>query len=257
VELWHESTGDGRPVLLVHAGICDARMWDRQWSTLAGGRRLLRCDLAGFGRTPMPPGDAAFAADVVELLDRLSLGPATLVGSSLGGRVVLEVAVARPDLVERLVVIAASLPDHDWSAEVREFGSAEDAALKLGDLDAAVEANLRMWVDGPQRQPDEVDPQLRAFVGEMQRRAFELQLEALEEAGESLLVPDVGARLGEIGVRTLVIVGIADVADMAAIAERLVTEIPDARLEPIEGAAHFPSLERPAEFDRLLVDFLG
>jgi 3-oxoadipate enol-lactonase len=257
VELWHESTGDGPPVVLVHAGVCDSRMWDPQWATLADGHRLVRCDLAEFGRSGMPPGDVAYAADVVELLDRLALGPVALVGSSLGGRVALEVTVARPDLVERLVVIAPSLPDHDWSAEVREFGAAEDAALERGDLDAAVEANLRMWVDGPRRRPDEVDPKLRAFVGEMQRRAFELQLAALEEAGESLLVPDVGARLGEIGVRTLVIVGIADVADVAAIAERLVTEIPDARLEPIEGAAHFPSLERPAEFDRLLVDFLG
>jgi 3-oxoadipate enol-lactonase len=257
VELWHESTGDGGPVLLVHAGICDARMWDRQWSTLAGGRRLLRCDLAGFGRTPMPPGDAAFAADVVELLDRLSLGPATLVGSSLGGRVVLEVAVARPDLVERLVVIAASLPDHDWSAEVREFGSAEDAALKLGDLDAAVEANLRMWVDGPQRQPDEVDPQLRAFVGEMQRRAFELQLPSIGTAEERLLAEDLDDRLAETSAPTLVMVGTEDVSDMIAIAERLAAEVPGARLERIAGAAHLPSLERPDEFERLLAGFLG
>jgi pimeloyl-ACP methyl ester carboxylesterase len=256
VELWHESNGDGPPVLLVHAGVCDSRMWDPQWTALADRHRLVRCDLAGFGRTAMPPGDVAYAGDVVELLDRLGLGPLGLVGSSLGGRVALEVTAARPDLVERLVVIDPSLPDHDWSSTVREFGAAEDAALERGDLDAAVEANLRMWVDGPGRRPDEVDARLRAFVGEMQRRAFELQLPALE-TDERLLVPDVGARLAEIGAPTLVVVGTEDVADMAAIAGRLEAEIPEARLERIGGAAHLPSLERPAEFDRLLLDFLG
>jgi pimeloyl-ACP methyl ester carboxylesterase len=242
--------------MLVHAGVCDSRMWDPQWATLGDRHRLVRCDLAGFGRTGMPPGDVAYAADVIELLDRMALGQAALVGASLGGRVALEVTVARPDLVERLVVIAPSLPDHDWSSEVREFGAAEDAALERGDLDAAVEANLRMWVDGPRRQPGEVDPWLRDLVGEMQRRAFELQLPALETADESLLVADVGDRLGEIGAPTLVIVGTEDVSDMAAIAGRLAAEIQDARLQRIEGAAHLPSLERPAAVDRLLAGFL-
>jgi 3-oxoadipate enol-lactonase len=251
VELWHESTGDGPPVVLVHAGICDSRMWDRQWSTLAGRCRLVRCDLAGFGRTPMPSGDVAWAADVAELHDELALGPVTLVGASLGGRVALEVAVARPDLIERLVVIAPSLPDHDWSAEVREFGAAEDEALERGDLDAAVEANLRMWLDGGQ-----ADARTRAFVGEMQRRAFELQLPAAD-ARERRLVDDLGGRLGEIAAPTLVVVGTEDVSDMIAIAERLAAEIPESRLERIEGAAHLPSLERPEDCDRLLAGFLA
>jgi 3-oxoadipate enol-lactonase len=227
-------------------------MWDPQWAALAGPRRLVRCDLAGFGRTAMPEGDVAWAADVAELLDELALGPVALVGSSLGGRVALEVAVARPDLVSRLVVIAPGLPDHDWSAEVREFGAVEEAALERGDLDAAVEANLRMWVDGGL-----ADPEMRDFVGEMQRRAFELQLPTLQTADENPLVSDLGARLGGIAAPTLVTVGTADVADMVVIAERLAAEIPDVRLERIEGAAHLPSLECPREFDRLLVAFLG
>ena len=70
----------------------------------------------------------------------------------------LEVAIARPELVSALVVVGSPLPGHDWSETVRRFGDEEDEALVRGDLDAAVEANLRMRVDGPRRGPNEVDP---------------------------------------------------------------------------------------------------
>ena len=182
-------------MLLIHAGICDSGMWDPQWESFPPGHQTVRCDLRGFGRTPIPPGAFSNAADVVELLERLGLGPASLVGVSLGGRVALEIAAARPDLVDRLVVSGAPLPGYEWSEAVRAFGAAEDEALERGDLDAAVEANLRMWVDGPERRADEVDPALRERVGEMQRRAFELQLPVIETADEEALAGDLAGAL--------------------------------------------------------------
>lgn len=257
VELWHEIAGDGAPVLLLHEGICDSRMWNPQWQTFPPAHRTVRCDLRGFGRTPQPPERFSHARDVVELLDRLELGPAALVGVSLGGRVALEVAVARPDLVERLVLVAPALPGHAWSEAVQRYGEEEEAALERGDLDAAVEANLRLWVDGPRRAPQDVDPAVRRFVGEMQRRAFELQLPAWEEAEEELLVTDLAGRLAEIRVPTLVVVGTEDVGDMHAIADRLAAGIPGARRAGIENAAHVPSLERPGDFDALVLPFLA
>ena len=257
MELWHEIAGEGAPVLLIHEGICDSRMWDPQWRTFPNAHRTVRCDLRGFGRTPLPAEPYSDGRDVVELLDRLELGPAALVGVSLGGCVALDVALARPDLVNRLVLVGASLPDHEWSDAVSSYADEEEAALKRGDLDGAVEASLRMWVDGPQRGPNEVDPAIRSFVAEMQRRAFELQLPVGEDAEDELLVPDLGSRFVELRVPTLVLVGSEDVSDMHAIAERLASGIPGARKAEIPGAAHVPSIERPEEFDRLVLGFLG
>jgi len=257
VELWHEIAGEGAPVLLIHEGICDSRMWEPQWRTFPQAHRTVRCDLRGFGRTPLPAERYSNASDVAELLDRLELGAAALVGVSLGGRVALEVALARPELVDRLVLVGAGLPDHAWSDAVRRYGEEEEAALARSDLEAAVEANLRMWVDGPRRRPHEVDPAVRRLVAEMQRCAFELQLPVWDEAEEELLVPDVGSRYVELRVPTLVLVGGEDVSDMHTLAERLASGIPGARKEEIPGAAHVPSLERPEEFDRLVLTFLG
>lgn len=257
MELWHQVAGAGPPVLLIHEGICDSRMWEPQWRAYPRFHRTVRCDLRGFGRSPLPAESYSHARDVVELLDRLDLGSAALVGVSLGGRVALEVALARPDLVERLVLVGPGLPGHDWSDAVRRYGEEEDAAVAHGDLEAAVEANLRMWVDGPNRRPDQVDPRVRRFVAEMQRRALQLQAPVWEEVQEELLVPDVGSRYDEVRVPTLVLVGGEDVPDIHEIADRLASGIPDARKVVIAGTAHVPSIERPEEFDRLVLAFLG
>jgi len=132
----------------------------------------------------------------------------------------------------------------------------EEAALERGDDDEAVEVNLRMWVDGPSRSPDEVDQELRRKVGEMQRRAIDIWREAGEEGNYEALVEDWGERLGEISVPTLILVGELDRPEMREIAERLEAEIPDSRRHVISGTAHVPNMERSDEFDRLVLEFL-
>jgi pimeloyl-ACP methyl ester carboxylesterase len=255
-ELYREVAGEGPPVVLVHAGICDSRMWDPQWETFPRSHCVVRYDLRGFGRSPLGPGRYSPPADLIALLDELALGPATLVGASMGGGISLQVAVARPELVSALVLVGSGVRGHDWSDYVTRGWAEEEAAFERGDLDAAVEVNLRTWVDGPRRSPDEVDPEIRQKVGEMQRRALELYVEGGADAQEEALVLDIGDRLGEISVPTLVLAGELDVPDIQLLADRLEREIPGARRATIEGAAHVPSMERPDEFDRLVLGFL-
>jgi 3-oxoadipate enol-lactonase len=255
--LYCEATGAGTPVVFIHAGIADSRMWEPQWSSFAPRHRLLRCDLAGFGRTPIARLPVTHARDVAALLDERGVVSAGVVGASLGGRVALELAVARPDLVGALVLEDAGLPGHDWSARVRAYGAAEEEAVRSGDLDAATEANLRMWVDGPRRTAEAVAPGVRAAVAAMQRHAFDLQAPHWAHLDEELLVPGVAARLGEIRAPALALVGEEDVEDMHALAERFAREIPGARRVTIAGAAHLPSLEQPDAFDGHVLPFLA
>jgi pimeloyl-ACP methyl ester carboxylesterase len=256
-ELHYEVAGEGPPVVLVHAGIADSRMWEPQWTSFPPVHRTVRFDMRGFGETPLSPGSFSNARDLVGLLERLALGPAALVGVSLGGRVVLEVAVARPELVSALVLVGAGFPGHDWTEETQAGWAEEEAALERGDLDAAVEVNLRMWVDGPGRSSADVDAGVRQQVAVMQRRAFELQLPVGDEAEEEPLVPDLAQRVTEVRVPTLIVVGEEDRPDMHMIADRLAAAIPHARRETIPATAHVPSLERPDEFDRLVLEFLA
>lgn len=254
--LYSEVAGEGPAVALVHEAVCDSRMWDSQWPVFTSSYRVLRHDMRGFGRTPIEAGEFSNASDLIELLARHGLEDVVLVGASMGARVALEVAVARPELVRALVLVEPGGPGHEWSDDVKASWEEEEAALEAGDLDAAVEVNLRTWVDGPRRGPDEVDPEVRERIGEMQRQAFELQVPVLESAREELLVPDLAERLGEIAVPTLVIAADEDVPDIAVIAERLGREIPNARVMTFSGAAHVPNMERPKEFNELVLGFL-
>ena len=206
---------------------------------------------AGSASARWGPSRSRNARDVEALLD----GPAAVIGCSLGGRVALELAVLRPDLVERLVLIAPGLPGWAWSDETRAGWAAEEEAFERGDFEAAAEASLRQWIDGPRRSPDDVDPQLRSSVREMILRSYELQ--SAEEADEeAVLEPPINERLGDVRCPTLVIVGDEDIADMQGIAAHVAASIADARLVTVAGASHLPNLERPDEVNALLLEFL-
>jgi pimeloyl-ACP methyl ester carboxylesterase len=256
--LHHEVTGGaGPPVVFLHPGLADSRLWDPQWTSFADRYRLVRCDLPGFGETPIDGTTVAFAADVAELLDELAVTRAALVGCSLGGRVALELAVARPELVRALVLVGAGLPGLAWSESVQAHGKAQHEAVERGDLAAATELSLRMWVDGPGRSPADVDAAMRAAVGRMQRRALERQAPVWDRVGEEPLVPDLAARLGELAVPTLVLVGEGDIEDIHERADLLAGSIRGAERATIADAAHVPSFERPAAFDAIVLEFLA
>jgi pimeloyl-ACP methyl ester carboxylesterase len=234
-------------VLLLHAGIADHRMWEPQVEALeAAGHRALAPDLPGFGDVPLEPGTIAYVDFAASLLER----PATVVGCSFGGRIAIELAASRPDLVERLVLIGAGLGSWDWSESAQAGFGEEEEAIERGDLTAAAAQQARMWL------ADDAAADVRELTEAMVIRSYEQQLPV--EGQVKAVWPEVPGetRLAEIGAPTLVVVGTEDVDDITAIAEKLAAEIPGSRLATIEGAGHLPSLERPDELNRLLLEFL-
>jgi 3-oxoadipate enol-lactonase len=139
---------------------------------------------------------------------------------------------------------------------LRAFGRAENAAIDAGDLDAAVEANLATWVDGPGQSADRVDPAVRALVAQMQRRAFELTLD-WDDVEEDELEPPALERLGELAAPTLVLSGALDVDAIDLAATAVLGGVTGARQVVWPDVAHLPSLEKPAEFAALLREWLA
>ncbi len=254
VELAYEEAGSGPPLLLIHAGIADRRMWDDTQGAFADRYRVIRPDLRGYGETPLPDGPFVYAADMAELLRGLNASRAHVVGVSMGGSVAMDLALAHPELVDRLVLVAPGLSGWEWGEEARVGFAAEEAAVKAGDLDEASWVAVRMWLDGPSRTPDQVDTELRRRVFEMQRHALEYDN---DKAEGGWLVADRRGRMGEITSPTLVIVGNRDQPDMVDIARHMADHIPGARLEVMEGVAHLPPMEAPEAFAGLVQEFLG
>jgi 3-oxoadipate enol-lactonase len=247
------------PLLLLHAGVADSRMWNPIRSRLERGRRVLAPDLLGYGERPLPQGEYSDVDELVVLLDGEGIQRAVVVGASFGGRVAIDLALSHPRRVAALVLAAPGLSGWDWSAETRAFGAHEDELLEKGDVEAAVALNVRTWVDGRGRGPGDVDPAVRELVADMQRRAFELLLDAYAaepQPHERLLEPPAATRLGELTAPTLVVVGDLDVPDFPRIADRLAAEAPRARVVTLNGVAHLPALERPELFGELVLAFL-
>jgi pimeloyl-ACP methyl ester carboxylesterase len=237
--------------MLLHAGVCDRSMWGEHLEWLAqAGFRAIAVDLPGFGEATFGTGPQAPWEDVLQVLRRLELDQAVLVGNSFGAAVALRVAALAPAAVSALALISPPPLAREPSSQLQAAWEAEGAALQSGDIDAAVAAVVEAWTlpHAPQA--------LRDRVAAMQRRTFELQDAAPEpeEAPDPLEEhPEV---LAGLPIPTLAAVGEHDMSDFRVGAEELANLLPRARIVVIEGAGHLAPLETPEEFRRLLLDLL-
>jgi 3-oxoadipate enol-lactonase len=239
-QLAYREDGHGPPLVLVHAGIADMRMWDPLVALLDHRFRIVRYDMRGHGETTYEAGESSDVDDLAALLAALEIDSCVLVGASFGGLVALAFAAAHPDAVERLIVLDPPLPGHPWSARMKEFFDAENAALEAARVDDAVQLNVDLWVGSA---ADDV----RALVADMQERAFRLQLEV--EPDSAGLEP----RLSDVTMPVTVSFGENDVEDFVVIAHTLAEQLPHATLECVARTAHLPALERPEAVAALIV----
>jgi 3-oxoadipate enol-lactonase len=231
-------------VVLIHSGVTDSGEWDDVRPLLERDHRVVTPELPGFGSMPLEPGEHSLAEHVLDAFG----GRAALVGTSFGGRAVLEAALAAPERVARLVLIDAN--PFGWSEQVQRVQEQEDALFEAGRFEDAAELMARWWLVGPRREPDEVDSGLYERVRSMALRAYGLQ------AGVEASLRRVEFQLEQIAAPTLVIRGALDWPEVAAAAERFIRELPDAREVVVERCAHLPTLERPDEVARLILEFL-
>jgi len=252
-EIAYDIVGSGHPLVLLHAGIGDRRMWDDQLDAFSAAYSVIRYDARGFGETRRPPSTYHAWRDVIDLLDHLGLERAHLIGASMGSHTALDAAVAAPDRVSALVAVSARM-GQPVSPGLRAGWGAVDELIEAGDIDGANEYELRMWVDGPNRGPDAVPKAVRERVGEM-NRALLVRDDTVDNEQEP--DPPTETGLSRIACPTLVVWGDQDVADVLVAGPRLADTIPGARSVVISDTAHLPNMERPDEFNRIVLDFLA
>ena len=252
-KLFYETAGEGSALAFIHAGICDSSMWDAQFYAFAEQYKVVRHDMRGFGRSE--PADATYSAhdDLRAVLDHLGIERATLLGCSMGGAASLNFALAYPDRVTGLILVGSGL--NGWENPNTEAGPVEweqeaEDAFNAGDYEAASEYEVHMWVDGPRRQPEQVNPAVRDRVRDM--NTVGIRYAARRLGKEERLNPPAAQRLSEIRVPTLVIYGDEDQRDMPLISSYLAEHITGAKLVVMPGTAHVPNMEQPIEFNQLV-----
>lgn len=255
LELYYETAGAGPPVVFVHAGVADSRMWDDQVGAFSESYRVIRYDLPGSGRSPIP--DRRFSQhDILRgLFETIGLDSAWLVGASYGGQIAVDFCLTYPERVDGLVLAGPLVSGFQPSSEIERFDEKEERLLEAGELEAATELNLRTWVDGPHRSADEVDPGMRARVGEMQLQAFAMP--EPENARLERLEPPAMERLDEIQVPTLIILGSQDLQEVIVHGATVAGKIPTADFKLMPTSGHLMSMEAPGEFNRLALTFMA
>src|SRR6266705_1537952 len=190
------------------------------------------------------------------LLQFLDIQKTYVLGLSMGGALAIDFTLQYPEIVDALITVGAGLSgyEEDDPEELKAKFAQMEEAFKSGNIARSVEISLQIWTDGPFRTPQQVDPQVRERVRAMTTRNYERGDD--EDVRPQEMEPPAAGRLSEIHVPTLIIAGGQDAEAILMIADTLEKGIAGAKKVVIPGTAHHPNMEKPEEFNRVVIEFL-
>jgi 3-oxoadipate enol-lactonase len=253
--LYYETAGAGVPLVMLHGHLVDSRQWDDQFAAFGATRTVVRYDARGYGQSSLPPAAFSHAADLHALLEFLGLEHVVLMGCSGGGGACIDFTLQHPDMADALILVGSGLGGYQPSGPMPPQMLAYGQALQSGDLEQALELSLQIFTDGLRRQPEQVDPLVRARTRVMTAALFARP--PVPEAMPHGLTPPAIERLGEIHEPTLAIVGGEDDPMLHDIATIFAARIPGAKSVVIPDAGHHPNLEHPELFNQIVAQFLS
>jgi len=246
--------GDGPPLVLLHAGVADHRMWRDQIAAFDSDFHVIAYARREFGQTESPNEPFSQVDDLTAVLGHLGVGPAILVGSSQGGRVAIDFALADPGGVEALVLVSTAIsgaPSEPAPPGVEALSEALDRAEEDGDLDRVNTIEAHLWLDGPLCAESRVQGAVRDLFLDMNGVALRKSEIRLERDPPSAM-----HRLAELSMPALLISGGLDFPYIRSRHAMLERTLPNCRAAEIAGTAHLPNLEQPAQFNAHLREFL-
>jgi 3-oxoadipate enol-lactonase len=247
-KLYYEECGSApQAVVLVHDGVLDSSVWNDVWPDFCRHFHTIRYDRHGYGRST-PATHGFFATDdLAALLRHLKLQHVAIVGSSHGGEISINFTLDHPEMVDQLVLVGAVVGGMPYTRHFLERGEALGRPLEKGDLPGAIAAAVK-------------DKYLIAPGNDAARKRMADILSAspqdLTHPEMELPVKPALPRLAEIRIPTLLLVGDADIPDVHIHAGAIAAGVPRARLVVLSDVGHLMYLEKPAEFTRLVTEFL-
>jgi pimeloyl-ACP methyl ester carboxylesterase len=229
VRTWYDEHGDGEPLVLVHPGGADARAWGPNLDALAAHFHVFTPERRGHGRTPDVEGPITYelmAKDTIAFLENIVGGPAQLIGCSAGASVALLVAVRRPDLARRLVLISGVFHRDGWVPGAIDPDASPPEVLARGYAELSP--------DGPGHYS--------VVSAKLARMNWEEPMLAASD-------------LSAVTSPTLVMIGDDDEVTLEHATE-MYRGLPDAELAVVPGTSHGLLHEEPALCNTIIVDFL-
>ncbi len=261
-QLYYEVAGTGHPFTLIHGLLLDRRSWDDQFEVFAQQYHVLRYDLRGWGDSAQEEAEPPFSPrqDLLRLLHYLAIEKTYLLGLSGGGTFALDFTLEHPEKVVALILVSADPSGYlpPMTDDIQTLVKQYSQALQQRDSAGAAEATTRFWTDGPRRTPEQVNAQARARIRDMTTQHIQRHGDFMAHEEHMMpLEPPAIKRLTEVRVPTLIVLGDEDVLAVIEAAGILEQGIAGARKVVIPGTAHHPHMEKPEEFNRVVLDFLN
>lgn len=248
-KIYYETRGSGPAIVLLHDGLLPSVTWDGVWEPLAARHQVIRYDRRGYGRSELPTRSYSSTEDLRKLLTYLKVEHAVIVGSSSGGALAIDFAIAHPQMVDGLFLIGPVLHGMEYSAEFRERANRNNEPMERGDVKAWAQnwSQDRFLIAGAN------EPARRKLYEQLVANAEKLK--KFDSALEEKLSPPASQRLSAIKALTLILVGEGDIADVHAHCGAINAGIRGSTREVVKDAGHLIQLEKPDEVVKKLEDF--
>jgi len=257
-KLYYEMMGEGYPLVLIHGGYMDRRMWDDQFAAFAQHYRVIRYDVRGFGKTDLPQVLYTDRQDLSNLLSFLGVVKTYVMGLSLGGEIAIDFTLDYPQMVDALILVGTSVS----GVPVMELITQEQLQQHLKQWTPFEEAKARRdlagMLEGVMSHPTLVPSANYASARQKVRENLSEYsfVWVLEPGQKQATVPPAWGRLAEIHAPTLIIVGGDDDKLLHTLADKLEQDIPNVKQVTISETHHMPNMEKPEEFNRIVLGFL-
>ena len=253
--LYYEAAGSGTPVILLHGGNLDRRMWDAQFALLRQRYRVIRYDARGFGRSSA--ADRPFAAhhDLAALFRALNLSRAALVGLSMEGRIAIDFSLAHPEMVDRLVLAAPGISGGKWAEDGDTLWLVQArAAAARGD---SIGVSLA-WLGSAYIRTALHPPERAALIRQMvvDNSAYWMGIVRHQDL-EREASPPAADHLHDLRVPVLLLVGESDTRFIHDVADAIATRAPRVRRVDLPRVGHMLNLEATEQFNGELLTFLA
>ncbi|ASA21166.1 alpha/beta fold hydrolase [Paenibacillus donghaensis] len=235
--------GEGEPLLLLHGGYSNLEVWNRHAAPLAEDFRMIRYDQRGYGRTEPPAAPFSYYEDIRAVLDHLGIARTHIAASSFGGSAAIDFALAYPERVNKLILVAPSLNGRKYPLRLSWEGVKDFLRVQRSGIEKAADhfMNNRFW-----RYLVPQEAQTRAEFKQLYlgNPGFYQSKPSLQRP----LMPLASGRLGELRMPVLILEAGRDLPFNRQTCRLLEQQLPAARLITLEDCGHYPHLEQPQQF---------
>ena len=255
-KIYYEEVGEGKPLILLHAGYLDCTMWNDQFLFFANNAyRVVRFDSYAHGKT-IDGKNTPFLHELIKaIVDTLSLGRVNLVGTSLGGVTIIEFALNHPEDIDKMVLVSTGINGYDWATDSLFVPNLRKQMEYINNYDTAnvAEIFLQSWFDGPFRKPFDMNIGKRNECKNIILKRFKnhgLRKNSLHSFPKAI------TRYRDIKSNTLILIGDQDMPSINKISGLLDEGLKNSRRIEINGVGHLMNIENPDEFNRIVLSFL-